>query len=221
MFFNLKLTTTQEVDVCQSAILLTEEVLLEALCFDFVVESPHAELLDLFESLGSDTDLQEYAWSLAHDSWAFSFYHLVHFSPELIPATELLCAFCTRLALLRLPVMFSDSVSLMDPILLPWMRVFLPVHLPTHFRLPLLINHHHLTPPELPSTTTISQMQNSPKFQVFHSGLKPQPSFLKRFCFAEAIGILLEFYSVQDQEIYPYLASIISVRFILLFKCHF
>jgi len=68
MFFNLKLTTTQEVDVCQSAILLTEEVLLEALCFDFVVESPHAELLDLFESLGSDTDLQEYAWSLAHDS---------------------------------------------------------------------------------------------------------------------------------------------------------
>jgi hypothetical protein len=67
-FSLLKLTTIQEVDVCQSAILLTEEVLLEALCFDFVVESPHAELLDLFESLGSDTELQEYAWSLAHDS---------------------------------------------------------------------------------------------------------------------------------------------------------
>ena len=58
----------QEVDLCQSAILLTEEVLLEALCFDFVVDSPHAELLDLFESLGSEMELREYAWSLAHYS---------------------------------------------------------------------------------------------------------------------------------------------------------
>jgi hypothetical protein len=67
-FSFLTLTTTQEVDAFQSAILLTEEVLLEALCFDFIVESPHVELLDLFESLESDTAVQEYAWSLAHDS---------------------------------------------------------------------------------------------------------------------------------------------------------
>lgn len=58
----------QEVDQCQSAILLTEEALLDALCFDFVVESPHAELLELFESCSPDFDVQEYAWSLAHDS---------------------------------------------------------------------------------------------------------------------------------------------------------
>jgi len=60
---------SKEVDQCQSAILLTEEVLLEALCFDFVVESPHAELLELFESCNPDSDVQEYAWSLAHDSY--------------------------------------------------------------------------------------------------------------------------------------------------------
>lgn len=62
------MTLSQEVEQCQAAILLTEEVLLEALCFDFVVESPHAELLELFESSEDDLQVQEYAWSLAHDS---------------------------------------------------------------------------------------------------------------------------------------------------------
>jgi len=64
----LELTVAQDVDLCQAGILLTEEVLLEALCFDFVVESPHAELLDMFAVLGTDPEVQEYAWSLAHDS---------------------------------------------------------------------------------------------------------------------------------------------------------
>lgn len=58
-----------EVDQRQAAILLTEEVLLEALCFDFVIESPHAELVELYETCESDDEVQEYAWSLAHDSY--------------------------------------------------------------------------------------------------------------------------------------------------------
>ena len=61
-------TLAQEVDHCQATILMTEEVLLEALCFDFVVESPHADLIDLFNSLDASKDLQEHSWSLAHDS---------------------------------------------------------------------------------------------------------------------------------------------------------
>lgn len=142
-------------------------------------------------------------------------------TPRTLPATALLCVFCTLLAPSRLPVMFSGSASLMDPIHHPWMRVSPPLHLLTHFQLPLLINHHLLTPPELSLTITILQTQSSPKFQVFHLGLKPQPSFLKRICFPEAIGILLEFYSVQDQEMYPYLSSIISVRFILFLPAPF
>jgi hypothetical protein len=47
-------------------ILLTEEVLLETLCFDFVVENPHAELLNLFEA--NKDHPRDYAWSIAHDS---------------------------------------------------------------------------------------------------------------------------------------------------------
>lgn len=43
--------------------------MLEALCFDFVVESPHAELVDLFDAHEDNHLIQEYAWSLAHDSF--------------------------------------------------------------------------------------------------------------------------------------------------------
>jgi len=60
---------SKEVDHCQTTILLTEEVLLEALCFDFVVESPHAELVDLFDAHEDNNLIQECAWSLAHDSY--------------------------------------------------------------------------------------------------------------------------------------------------------
>ncbi|KAK2466942.1 hypothetical protein APHAL10511_001200 [Amanita phalloides] len=60
---------SKDVEQLQATILLTEEILLEALCFDFVVSSPHADLVDLFDSCGTDTLLQDYAWSIAHDSY--------------------------------------------------------------------------------------------------------------------------------------------------------
>lgn len=50
------------------AILATEEVLLEAICFDFVVENPHSHLVDIFDAALTDDLVQEYAWSIAHDS---------------------------------------------------------------------------------------------------------------------------------------------------------
>ena len=53
---------------CQASILLTEEALLEALCFDYVVESPHSKLVDLFDAHDDDILIQECAWSFAHDS---------------------------------------------------------------------------------------------------------------------------------------------------------
>lgn len=58
----------QDVDCWQSSILITEETLLEALCFEFVVESPHVEMLNMFESLQPGIELQEYAWSVTHDA---------------------------------------------------------------------------------------------------------------------------------------------------------
>lgn len=75
---------SREVEQYQTAILLTEEVLLEALCFDFVVESPHAELVDLFEALSVEFVIQEYAWSLAHDSYRTPM--CVLYSPRIIAA---------------------------------------------------------------------------------------------------------------------------------------
>lgn len=61
-------------------ILLTEEALLEALCFDFVVENPHEYLIDMFEGhlkLIKDRDdkedeLKDMAWGIAHDSFVWT-----------------------------------------------------------------------------------------------------------------------------------------------------
>ena len=66
MFFSP--TLLQEVDQYQTAILVTEEYLLQAICFDFTVESLHAELVDLFVSSPDDRTVQDYAWTFAHDS---------------------------------------------------------------------------------------------------------------------------------------------------------
>jgi cyclin K len=59
---------SKEVDQYQTAILVTEEYLLQAICFDFAVESPHAELVDLFVARPDDRSVQDYAWTFAHDS---------------------------------------------------------------------------------------------------------------------------------------------------------
>ena len=69
MFQNIPVAELkQEVEEAANAILTTEEVLLEALCFDFVVDSPHADLVDLFDAQEEEPALQDYAWSIAHDS---------------------------------------------------------------------------------------------------------------------------------------------------------
>ncbi|KAG6890718.1 hypothetical protein C0995_005091 [Termitomyces sp. Mi166 len=60
---------SKEVDHFSSLILHVEEYLLEAICFDLVVESPHAELVDLFDVYEKDTLTQDYAWCIAHDSY--------------------------------------------------------------------------------------------------------------------------------------------------------
>ncbi|KAH9854135.1 cyclin-like protein [Lenzites betulinus] len=60
---------SKEVEECQTSILLTEEVLLEGLCFDFVVSSPQADLVDLFDACPNGTHIEECAWSIANDSY--------------------------------------------------------------------------------------------------------------------------------------------------------
>ncbi|KAJ7285862.1 cyclin-like protein [Mycena rebaudengoi] len=75
---------SKEVELCQASILLTEEFLLEALCFDYVVESPHSRLVDLFDAHDDDVMVQECAWSFAHDSYRTPLCLL--YSPQIIAA---------------------------------------------------------------------------------------------------------------------------------------
>ncbi|KAG6832394.1 hypothetical protein H0H92_002662 [Tricholoma furcatifolium] len=53
-------TDCKEVDQFLATILYTEEYLLEAICFDLMVETPHAELVDLFNAHEKNVVIQEY-----------------------------------------------------------------------------------------------------------------------------------------------------------------
>ena len=61
------LTLEQEIENIQNTILASEEALLEVLCFDFWVDNVHESLIDLLEDW-APPPLQDYAWSIAHDS---------------------------------------------------------------------------------------------------------------------------------------------------------
>lgn len=74
----------KDVEQCQATILFIEEVLLEAICFDFVIENPHSHLVDIFDAASTDDLVQEYAWSIAHDSYRTPL--CVFFSPKIIAA---------------------------------------------------------------------------------------------------------------------------------------
>ncbi|KAH9484309.1 Cyclin pch1 [Psilocybe cubensis] len=167
-------TESKEVDQCQAAILLTEEVLLEALCFDFIVESPHAELLDLFETLESDLEVQEYAWSLAHDSYR---------TPLCILYPPRVIAFACYILSQRI-IDGPNSPSLDARVSATAPSTSLP------------------TPPSHKPPSPDASRAAIDYYNLSESELRS---------ISEAIGILLEFYSVQDQVSYPYISSIIEI----------
>ncbi|KAF7363419.1 Cyclin pch1 [Mycena sanguinolenta] len=190
---------SKEVEQCQTSILLTEEVLLEALCFDYVVESPHSKLVDLFDAHDEDAKVQECAWSFAHDSYR-TILCLIY--PPQIIATA-----CYVLAqrVVDGPNSFSldarisssaPTASLLTP----------PSHKPpspdaTRFA----IEHFSFNDAELASVagTLLKQL-------FFHAKVKFSPT-------KEALSILLEFYNAQDVEnAHPHLQSIVAVRRIVL-----
>ena len=59
----------QEVEEIGQGILTAEEVLLDALCFDFVVDSPHFDLVSLFEIHQLPDALHDHAFSIANDTF--------------------------------------------------------------------------------------------------------------------------------------------------------
>ena len=61
-------TFFQELEDAIHNILQTEEYLLDALCFDFVVDSPHGDLVILFNAHEVSPSLEDHSFSIAHDS---------------------------------------------------------------------------------------------------------------------------------------------------------
>ncbi|KAG9226336.1 hypothetical protein CCMSSC00406_0003215 [Pleurotus cornucopiae] len=145
---------SKEVEQCQTGILLTEEALLEALCFDFLVISPHADLVDLFDTCQDDDPVCEYAWSIAHDSY-------------------------------RTPFDGPNSISLDARVSLPAPSASLP------------------TPPPYKSASPVTS-RSAIDFFGFNEG--------QLRCVADALSILVEFYSAQDVEVaHPYLAVMAAI----------
>ncbi|THU90718.1 cyclin-like protein [Dendrothele bispora CBS 962.96] len=165
---------SKEVDALQADILLVEEYLLEALCFDLTVESPHAYLVDLFSVAPDDRVVQDYAWTIAHDSYRTPL--CIIFPPQVIAAACYILGQCI--------VDGPNSLSLDARISNSAPSASLP------------------TPPRFASSPDVSRLA------VEHFAFNET-----NLCFVgDALSILLEFYSAQDETSYPYLKPVLSIR---------
>lgn len=155
---------------CQTNILLTEEVLLEALCFDFVVESPHAELVDLFDAHEVDALVQEFAWSLAHDSFVRFYVTCKGNCSFQKIGTERQCVCYTCPRLLQPRVSSLRNGFSMVPIRLRLTLVSQLQHLLHPCRPLLHTNQHPLTRLDMPLSISHLARQNFLLFQVCSYG---------------------------------------------------
>ncbi|KAJ1731494.1 hypothetical protein LPJ61_002502 [Coemansia biformis] len=85
---------TSEYEKWRAVILRTEAVLLQALCFDVVIDHPHVKLLGLFEAVGATKQLSQMAWSFVADCMRLSL--CVVFPPRSIACASL--ALATKVA---------------------------------------------------------------------------------------------------------------------------
>ncbi|KAJ3883432.1 cyclin-like protein [Lentinula edodes] len=164
----------KEVDQYQTAILVTEEYLLQAICFDFTVESPHAELVDLFVASPDDRVVQDYAWTFAHDS------------------------FRTPLCILYPPRVIAAACFVLAQYMAEG-----PNSLPLDARISFSAPSASLPTP--PSHKAPSPDASRLAIEFFTLSEKDVQSV------ADALTLLLEFYSVQDLSMHPYLHDIATV----------
>ncbi|VDB82931.1 unnamed protein product [Peniophora sp. CBMAI 1063] len=76
---------SREVEEIGQGILTAEEVLLDALCFDFIVDSPHFDLVSLFEMHQLPDSLHDHAFSIANDTYRTPL--CILYTPKIIAAT--------------------------------------------------------------------------------------------------------------------------------------
>ncbi|KIJ69436.1 hypothetical protein HYDPIDRAFT_79510 [Hydnomerulius pinastri MD-312] len=163
-----------EVEQQQTAILLAEEVLLEALCFDFVTSSPHVMLVDLFDAQQESARVQDYAWSLAHDSYRTPL--CILFAPRIIAAA------CFILAQRAADGPHSPSLDA---------RI-------------------SASPPSASLPTPPSHKPGSPdasRFAIEYLGFNE----LELRHLADALSVMLEFYSVQDLQNNSYITPLTTI----------
>ncbi|KAF9451053.1 cyclin-like protein [Macrolepiota fuliginosa MF-IS2] len=181
----------KEVEQCQTAILLTEEVLLEAICFDFVVENPHSHLVDMFDAVSTDDLVQEYAWSIAHDSLVYSW---SYYDPSAHPE----CRYRTPLCILYPPKIVAAACYVLAQ------RI-----------------HDGPNSPSLDARIAVTAPCMSLPTPPTHKPPSPDAtrSAIEHFQFTESeissvavvLAILIDFYCAQDTALYPYLSAMISV----------
>ncbi|KIK59897.1 hypothetical protein GYMLUDRAFT_168775 [Collybiopsis luxurians FD-317 M1] len=166
---------SKEVDQYQTAILITEEYLLQAICFDFTVESPHAELVELFVARPDDRAVQDYAWTFAHDSYRTPL--CILYSPRIIATACFVLAQYIAEGPNSLPL--DARISFSAP------SASLP------------------TPPSHKAPSPDASRLAIEFFVLSETDVHDV---------ADALTFLLEYYSVQDLDMHPYLASIARVQ---------
>jgi len=166
----------KELEQIQNTILATEEALLETLCFEFWVESPHVQLIQLLEVYESQA-LQDYAWSIAHDSFRTPL--------SVLYSARVIASACFLLAQKFLEG--PNAVSLDARISIPAPSATLP------------------TPP---SRTSIPLFPSSDRTRFVANFLALSEDELA--CVADALCILIEYYSAQDTA--PHVANLSLVQ---------
>ncbi|KAI6108956.1 cyclin-like protein [Pisolithus croceorrhizus] len=184
--FQSKITGVDEVENQQSAILLAEEILLEALCFDFVTTSPHFILVEFFDAGQTTSKVQDYAWSIAHDSASYNH-----------PRDRYRTPLC---------ILFHPRIIAAACIILAQRAADGP-HSPS------LDARISLSPPSASLPTPPSHKPASPdvsRFAVEYFGFNETD--LGHVTGWDALTILLDFYAAQDLPSNPYISLLASIQ---------
>ncbi|KAF5391436.1 hypothetical protein D9757_001915 [Collybiopsis confluens] len=189
----LILSDSKEVDQYQASILMTEEYLLQAICFDFTVESPHAELVDLFVACPDDRAVQDYAWTFAHDSYRTPL--CVLYPPRVIATACFVLAQYIAQGPNSLPLDSRISFS------------------PPSASLP--------TPPSHKAPSPDASRLAIEFFVLSETDVRDVAGECSYFLLMneandiiDALAFLLEYYSVQDLDLHPYISAIARVGYL-------
>ncbi|KAG6866893.1 hypothetical protein C0991_003808 [Blastosporella zonata] len=198
------------VDDFMGLILTTEEYLLEAICFDLVVESPHAELVDLFDAYEKNVFVKEFAWSLAHDSFVAVYGSLVQ-----TLETFFLNRYRTPLCILYPPKVIAAACYVLaqrmsDGPNSPSLDARISTSSPIS-SLPTPPSHKPPSPDASRYAIEYFTLNEAELMSIAGVPRNFSMYWLASDQLSEAMSILLEFYAVQDRTIHPHISPLVEV----------